>query len=131
LKEKNRRWVIALLVMILIAVVADITIKVYPPAKAKQQSRCLAVPTKFIIEHPDCADKLVQAANLTNMRIVSPKTLESERYEQLMEADNTNGLMEAKYVTHPKVCIKQWQQEVITMEDALHCIDGYMKITNS
>ena len=104
--------------MILIAVVADITIRVLPSAKAKQQSRCLAVPTKFIMEHPDCADKLVQAANLTNIHIVSPKRLESGRYDQLVEVN---------YVTHPKVCIEQWRQELMTMEDALRCIDEYME----
>ena len=59
--------------MILIAVVADITIRVLP--LAKQQSRCLTVPARFIMEHPDCADKLVQAANLTNVRIVPPSPL--------------------------------------------------------
>ena len=130
MKEKNRRWVIVLLVMILIAFVADITIRILPPAKAKQQSRCLAVPTKFIMEHPDCADKLVQAANLTNIRIVSPKILESRRYEQSMEADNTNGLVEVNHVTHPKVCIEQWRQELISMEDTLRCIDEYIEKGN-
>jgi hypothetical protein len=82
MNEKRIRLIVILLIVILLAVVADITIRILPSAKAKQQSRFLAVPTKFIMEYPDCANKLVQAANLTNIRIVSTKTLESGRYNQ-------------------------------------------------
>ena len=126
----GERPIVILLIVILIAVVADITIRVLPSAKAKQQSRCLAGPTNFIMEYPDCADKLVQAANLTNIRIVSPKTLESSRYKQSMESDNTNGLVEVNHVTHPKVCIEQWLQELISTEDTLRCIDEYIEKGN-
>ena len=127
MNEKRIRLIVILLIVILLAVVADITIRILPPAKAKQQPQCLAVPTSFIMEHPDCADKLVQAANLTNVRIVSPKTLESQRYDQSVEANKTNGSVEVNHVAHPKVCIKQWRQEIITIEGALHCIDEYME----
>ena len=129
MKEKNRRWVIVLLVMILIAVVADITIMVLPSAKAKQQSRCLAVPTSFIMEYPDCADKLVQAANLTNIHIISPMTLRVRRYNQSVEADNTNGLVEVKNITHAEVCVQQWREDIISIEAALRCIDRYIEST--
>ena len=82
MNEKRIRLIVILLIVILIAVVADITIRVLPSAKPKQQSRCLAVPTRFIMEYPDCANKLVQAANLTNIRIVSPGTLWARGYNQ-------------------------------------------------
>lgn len=82
MNEERTRLIGILLIVILIAVVADITIRVLPSAKAKQQSRCLVVPTRFIMEHPDCAKALVQAANLTNVRIVSPGTLEDRRLKQ-------------------------------------------------
>lgn len=118
--------IVILLIMILIAVVADITIRVLPSAKQKQQSRCLAVPTRFIMEHPDCADRLVQAANLTNIRIVPPGTLWVQKHNQSIEADNTNGFTEAKNITHAEVCVAQWRREIITIEDALHCIDEYI-----
>ena len=75
MNEERTRLVVILLIVILLAVMADITIRVLPSAKAKQQSRCLAGPTNFIMEYPDCANKLVQAANLTNIRIVPPETL--------------------------------------------------------
>ena len=130
MNEERTRLIVILLIVILLSVVADITIRVLPSAKAKQQSKCLAVPTKFIMEHPDCADKLVQAANLTNIRIVSSKTLESGRYDQSVEADNTNVLVEVNHATHPKVCIEQWRQELISTEDTLRCIDEYIEREN-
>lgn len=125
MNEKRIRLIVILFIVILLAVMADIALRLLHPAK--QQSRCLVVPTSFIMEHPDCADKLVQAANLTNVRIVSPKTLESQRYDQSVEANKTNGSVEVNHVAHPKVCIKQWRQEIITIEGALHCIDEYME----
>ena len=76
---EKKRVIIVLLVMVLVVIVADIAIRLLPPAK--QQSRCLAVPTKFIMEYPDCADKLIQAANLTNIRIVPPETLELRQFK--------------------------------------------------
>lgn len=82
MNEERTRLIVILLIVILITVVADITIRVLPSAKAKQQSRCLAVPTSFIMEYPDCTNKLIQAANLTNVRIVSPGTLEDRRLKQ-------------------------------------------------
>lgn len=130
MNEKRIRLIVILLIVILLAVVADITIRILPPAKAKQQPQCLAVPTSFIMEYPDCADKLVQAANLTNIRIVSPKTLDSGRYDQSVEANNTNGLVEDSNITHAEVCISQWRQELITIEEALRCIDEYIEKKN-
>lgn len=82
MNEERTRLVVILLIVILLAVVADITIRVLPSAKAKQQSRCLVVPTSFIMEYPDCTNKLIQAANLTNIRIVPPGTLDLRRLKQ-------------------------------------------------
>jgi len=125
MNNKKVRLIVILLMAILLAVLADITVRVLPPANPKQQSRCLAVPAKFIMEYPDCADKLVQAANLTNIHIIPPGTLGLQRYNQSVKANKTSSLTEDSNVTHPKVCIEQWRQELISMEDALYCIDEY------
>ena len=129
MNEKRIRWVIILLIVILIAVMADIAVRFLPLAKPKQQSRCLAVPTRFIMEYPDCANKLVQAANLTNIHIVSPGTLLARRYNQSVKANNTKGFTEANNITHAKICVEQWRLEIITLEEALHCIDRYIEST--
>ncbi len=82
MNEKRIRLIVILLIVILIAVVADITIRVLPSAKPKQRSRCLAIPTRFIMEYPDCANKLVQAANLTNIHIVPPSPLSPKKQNE-------------------------------------------------
>ena len=82
MKEKKVKWVIILLVLILIAIVADTTVRLSVPAKPKKSSRWLAIPIKFAMENPDCTNKLIKAANLTNIRIVPSGTLEARRYNQ-------------------------------------------------
>jgi len=82
LKKNNSKWAVILLVVVLIAVVVDIAIRLSVPAKPKQPSRCLAIPIKFAMENPSCANKLIEAANLTNVRIVPLGTLEEQRYNQ-------------------------------------------------
>ncbi len=34
-------------------------------------------------------------------------------------------------LTDPKVCVQQWIEDLMTMEDALYCIDRYMEYQNS
>ena len=71
-----------MLVLVLIAVVADIAVRLSMSAKPKQSSRCLAIPIRFLMEYPNCTNKLIQAANLTNIRIVPPGTLDLRRLKQ-------------------------------------------------
>ena len=79
MKEKKVKWVVILLVVVLIAIVVDIAVRLSVPEKAKQPSRCLAIPMNFAMENPDCMNELFKAANLTNIRIVPPGTLEMRR----------------------------------------------------
>lgn len=82
MEEENLKWVMILLVLVLVAIVADVSVRLSPAAKSKPQSRCLAIPTKFIMENPDCTNKLIEAANLTNIRVVPPGTLELRQFKQ-------------------------------------------------
>lgn len=34
-------------------------------------SPCMAIPTKLILEDPACAEKLIRAMNVTNVRVIS------------------------------------------------------------
>ena len=38
---------------------------------------CQAVPTRFVIEEPDCANKLLRSMNVTNVRILPADALGS------------------------------------------------------
>ena len=82
MKEKKNKWLKVLLVLLLIAVMVDVTARLLLLAKEKAPSRCLAIPTRFILEYPECAQRLVEAANVTNVRIVSSGTLESRRFRE-------------------------------------------------
>jgi hypothetical protein len=79
MKKKEAKWVVILLVLVLIAAVVDIAVRLSVLAKPKQPSRCLAIPIRFLMEYPNCTNKLIQAANLTNIHIVPPGTLEARR----------------------------------------------------
>ena len=67
-----------LLVLVLIGIVADICLTVYfgkadlerGPRTGRTDLPCPAIPTKLILEDPECADKLVRAMNVTNVRIL-------------------------------------------------------------
>ena len=83
MKQKKNRWLKFLLVLLLIAIMADVTTRLFLPAKEKVASRCLAIPTRFILEYPECAQRLVEAANVTNVRIVATDTFESRRLREL------------------------------------------------
>ena len=82
MKDKKVEWVAILIVVVLIAVVADIAVHLSGQAKSKQPLQYLEIPIKFAMEYPDCTNKLLKAANLTNIRIVLSGTLEEQRYNQ-------------------------------------------------
>ena len=43
--------------------------------------------------------------------------------------EQTNISTEAPNIIHPKVCIEQWRQDLMSIEDTLHCIDNYKEDT--
>jgi hypothetical protein len=75
MKQSKKRWLKVLLVLLLIAVMADVTVRLLLMAEEKVPSRCLAIPTRFILKHPECAQRLVEASNVTNVRILSKGSL--------------------------------------------------------
>ena len=79
MKDKKVEWVVILIVMVLIAVMAEIAVHLSVPEKSKQPSQCLEIPIKFAMEYPNCTNKLLKAANLTNIRIVPPGTSQLRR----------------------------------------------------
>ena len=82
MKEKNVKWFIVLLVLVLVAIVADIAIRLNWNYQNKDTSQQLVIPVEFMYKYPDCANKLIEAANLTNVHMIPPGTLEARRYNQ-------------------------------------------------
>ena len=42
----------------------------------------------------------------------------------------TKTTKDSENITCPQTCISQWLEDVITIEETLHCIEDYMKKTN-
>ena len=82
MKKNSAKWAVILFAVVLIAVLVNIAVRLLVPDEPKQPSRCLTIPIKFAMENPDCMNKLLKTANLTNIRIVPPGTLEARRYNQ-------------------------------------------------
>ena len=77
MKNRDIRLVIVLLVLILIGTVTDIiiTINTKSPTSARPSLPCSAIPTHYVAEYPECANNLLRAMNVTNVRILSPGSL--------------------------------------------------------
>ncbi len=82
MKKKKAKWVVILLVVVLVAVVSDIAIRLSIPVKSEPSLQYSKILIKVGKEDPECANKLLKAANLTNIHIVPPGTLEARRYNQ-------------------------------------------------
>ena len=67
-----------LLVLVLIGIAADIYLTVHfgkadldrGPRAGRTDLPCPAIPTRLILENPECADKLIRAMNVTNVRVL-------------------------------------------------------------
>ena len=82
MKKKKAKWIVILLVLVLIAIMADIVVRLSIPAKPEPSLQYSKILIKIGMEDPGCANKLLKAANLTNVRIVPPGTLTSRRKNQ-------------------------------------------------
>ena len=79
MKKKKAKWVVILLIVVLMAVVADIAVRLSTPIKPEPSLQYSKILIRVGMEDPECANKLLKAANLTNMRIVPPGTLNARR----------------------------------------------------
>ena len=75
MKMNSTTVIIALLLLILCAVVVDIAItrKLATADATEPALPCAAVPTRFVVEHPECAQTLLESMNVTNVRIQRPR----------------------------------------------------------
>lgn len=93
-----RRWVLVALGLLLLLITALNLVlilrlsmalpEVCPPVSERRSLPCEAIPVKFVLENPECADKLLRAMNVSNVRILpggSPPTTLPERTESCSE----------------------------------------------
>jgi len=67
-------YILAGLVVILVSVIiVDLGVRNHCGAVPDAVSPHLLVPKSFILEQPECAEKLLQAADITNVHITTPE----------------------------------------------------------
>ena len=125
MKPKRIGLIVILLVLILAGIVADIviTIKAIPSTPARPSLPCAAIPTRYVMEYPECADKFLQAMNVTNVRIWSVETSSLNRKLDPSQAENPGETAD------PKLYVSLWRNGSITLEEALVLITQHMENT--
>ena len=73
MKSLYIRWVIGLLILLMVLLAVDVYLRIM---QRPNQGPCLAIPTKFVLQEPECAEKLLRAANVSGVGIVSLGALE-------------------------------------------------------
>lgn len=80
-RSLNRPVILMVCVLVLLAVNLFITARLFLDAKesplmlrAREPLPCRAVPTRFVMEEPECANKLLRSMNITNVHILPATT---------------------------------------------------------
>jgi hypothetical protein len=77
--SKNPNWQVAVTICILVLLIINVvmTAKLLmnmqessPDSGQRDALPCRALPAQFVIEEPDCADKLLKFMNITNVHIL-------------------------------------------------------------
>ncbi len=89
---RPRRLVVILLVLITTLLVANLVVTGFLLKQSKAFSTgarrslpCEAVPVRFVLDEPECADKLLRAMNVTRVRVLP-------RLQAIHDVSNTSRL---------------------------------------
>ena len=83
MKGKMYNWQMALIACILVIAIVNLLIgirlfgdmrKIQSDAPSRQSLPCGAIPTQFVMDDPECADRLLKSMNITNVHILSRGT---------------------------------------------------------
>jgi len=81
---RKQSFCMLLIVCLLVVVVVDLVVtmrlavdmQVSAPQVCMQPALpCGAIPTRFVLEEPECADKLLKSMNVTNVRVQPSQAL--------------------------------------------------------
>ena len=116
-KRKETVWIMILLILILAGVFADVLLNLRhePNTVAKPTLACQAIPTRYILEYPDCVDKLLRVMNVSNVKIVSGRPQTSMKNESSIHTGDRNS-------SAKELCVSLWRNGSISLEEAVDCI---------
>jgi hypothetical protein len=72
-----------------IRLAADIN-KLAGPVSKRSPLPCGAIPTRFVMEEPECADKLLRSMNVTNVRVLPVVRGSSAELPHLINASKSS-----------------------------------------
>lgn len=90
--------------------------------------------SKFGIALLEFGNKTTQAKHVVALPVKSNNgnAARTEIVQNRPQADNQTEMRAGfENITHPKICVSKWREELITLEEALYCIDGYMEKAKS
>ena len=110
MKREQTVWLFIVILVILLAAMSHIAV-------TRKTSRLAAEPAL----KPSASDNKSEESGTVDIII---------KQNQIETSKQTNISTKALSLIHPKVCIDQWRQELMSTEDALYCIDEYMESQN-
>ena len=71
MRDKDVRALKILLIMALFSMEVNVllTLRCKPSTPERESLPCQAIPIQFVARHPDCADKLLQSMNISNVHV--------------------------------------------------------------
>ena len=123
MKRNETVWIMVLLGLILVGVVGNIvlTLREKPTTPTRPALPCQAIPTRYILEYPDCADKLLQVMNVTNVKILPGKAAHGVSNASQVDISRENCCDKDQ-------CVSLWRNGTISLEEAVthisECIDS-------
>ena len=75
MNDRYARWILVMQVVLILAMGIDILLAIRAGGgcastqTAKPPLPCAAIPMSFVAQFPECADHLIQAMNITNVRV--------------------------------------------------------------
>ena len=97
LKRKfNRNIVLAVIILLLVGLILIIILRLSLEIKANQSKNtptCGAIPTQFVVDEPECANRLLVYMNITNVHIESHDSL-------IQRKKNLSNYTTSSYLDH-------------------------------
>ena len=101
-RSLNSLVILMVCVLVLLAVNLFFTTRLFLNVKKspltpriREPLPCRAVPTRFVMEEPECANKLLRSMNITNVRILPAATSDTVRDDETL-ARNLRKVMSHK-----------------------------------
>lgn len=110
MKRRSIRWRTIIVVVICLAVTLTVMITLKVPRSGVKGSTEVSTSRAKTIVPPVGVDETEVSMSLNKSTMV-----------------NQTNISASQNLTPPEVCVQQWREDIMTLEDALKCIDRYIE----